>query len=362
MGFLRKKKGLSVKESDIAGLDVSINKEAKSDPIVQGVVIKPRENTMATEDRDYLSDTLSKMYAKAANADIAINTAKEFLSNEETNSIVPAIKYISDEEGDGPAAFHFYQRNSTGIDMQDPGSIGMQKAYNNTAKLINSIANNGYLVGNLNSINDMSSTMYQYSTSISTIERVFKDRVYTEISMLLTAALSEIKYRMCNMANEAPGNARDCLDLKDFNFPNASNGGYKQMYGLFAQYNDIIYTIRYLGNYMFEGGKDKKDEESVQASALLGNVVADTISCFTYKLRAALTDYILSKSGSGLSSAKIVDDLMSTSYDVIDVLYDKLFDQISNYVYEYRVLGLDAIEAATRRDRDMDAVQGYADF
>ena len=76
MGFLRKKKGLSVKESDIAGLDVSVNKEAKSDPIVQGVVIKPRENTMVTEDRDYLSDTLSKMYAKAANADIAINTAK----------------------------------------------------------------------------------------------------------------------------------------------------------------------------------------------------------------------------------------------------------------------------------------------
>ena len=359
MGFLRKKKGLSVKESDIAGLDVSVNKEAKSDPIVQGVVIKPRVNTMVTEDRDYLSDTLSKMYAKAANADIAINTAKEFLSNEETNSIVPAIKYISDEEGDGPAAFHFYQRNSTGIDMQDPGSIGIQKAYNNTAKLINSIANNGYLVGNLNSINDMNSTMYQYSTSISTIERVFKDRVYTEISMLLTAALTEIKYRMCNMANEAPGNARDCLDLKGFNFPNTSNGGY-QMYGLFAQYNDIIYIIRYLGNYMFEGGKDNKDEESVQASALLGNVVADTISCFTYKLRTALTDYILSKSGSGLSSAKIVDDLMSTSYDVIDVLYDKLFDQISNYVYEYRVLGLDAIEAATRRG--IDAVQDYTDF
>ena len=360
MGFLRKKKGLSVKESDIAGLDVSVNKDAKSDPIVQGVVIKPRVDNMVTEDRNYLNDTLSKMYAKAANADIAINTAREFLSNKETNSIVPAIKYISDEEGDGPAAFHFYQRNSTGIDMQDPGSIGMQRAYNNTARLINSIANNGYLVGNLNSNDGINSAMYEYNTNISTIERIFKDRVYTEISMLLTEALSEIKNRMCNMANKAPGNARDCLDLKGFNYPDASNGGYMQMYGLFIQYNDIICIIRYLGNYMFEGGKDKKDEESVQASALLGNVVADTISCFTYKLRTALTDYVLSKSGSGLSSARIIDDLMSTSYDVIDVLYDKLFDQISNYIYEYRVLGLDAIEAATKRD--INTVEDYNEF
>lgn len=360
MGFLRKKKRLAVKESNIAGLDVSVNKEAKSDPIVQGVVIKPRENDIAMSTSDHCSNTLSKMYAKAANADIAINTAREFLSNEETNSFTPAIEYISDEEGAGPASFHFYQRNSTGIDMQDPGSIGMQKAYNNTAALINNIANNGYLIGGTEDVNQMYSTIYQYNTSISTISRVFKDRVYTEISMLLTSALSEIKYCMCNMANEAPGNARDCLDLKSFNFPDVSGGGYRQMYGLFAQYNDIINIIRYLGNHMFEGGKEKLNDESVQASALLGNVVADTISCFTYKIRTALTDYVLSKSGSGLSSAKIVDDLMSTSYDVIDKLYDALFDQISNYVYEYRVLGLDAIENATKMD-SVEAIRGYGD-